>query len=412
MKNVYCIILSTGFLSMASCSNGSSGASAKGVLDSLVPDTVSVQTTQNTAVTYDLNPSSTKYPSATVEIVTAPQKGSVTFDGTNFNYEPDAYETGADSFEYRIVAGSVTSSPAEVNVQIDPLTSGTFSFTENYSGGDYDLTGWESYSSSYGHATAPAYSFVTSTFNAVAADVRRIDVTVTSMSYGGNTLYNSLFSVLPVDGAGGAMNDWTWAADLIKIPSCFHEVEMVAKIKYITSAPLVNLLLNYRVQTQNSTQYLTGYQLLVNAGGNSVTLAKFEEAHERAMSYIDRWPRHPSEGSANPVRYGPYNGWNRRTGNFPAGANVNGGQGDVLVAVRYAYDPNTSNTQISFEVRSDAGVDSTPGTWDEVVNLTGSDSLAPGGGFGFMPVTYHNSSGFKVDSSAGLAQMALSCVVP
>lgn len=409
-RRVLALLSLSVIFALAACSRSSTIGQSQ--LDSLVPKSLSFQTEQNNNVASDLNPAPALFTDATVEIVTAPQKGTVTLNGTSFNYEPDPYQSGSDRFEYRIRSQGVTSSPAEVAIQMDPFTPGSYSFTESFVGGDYDLTGWTSYASHFGHAAGPNYGFTTSTFNAVATDLRTIGVSVNLNTYGGNDLYNQIFSVLPVDGGGGGMYDMPWGADLIKLPKCFHQVEMVTKIKYISAAPLVNLLLNYRIQTTSNVNYLTGYQLLVNSGGNTVTLSKFNNAHERITAYIDRWPLHPAEGSANPVRYGAYNGWNRTVGNFPAGANVNSAQRDVLVAARYAYDPNTLATQISFEVRTDAGVDNTPGSWDVTVNLTGTDSLPPGGSFGFMPVTYHNSTGTKFDSEAGIAQFSFSCEVP
>src|SRR5690606_16681426 len=98
-----------------------------------------------------------------------------------------------------------------------------------------------------------------------------------------------------------------------------------------------------------------------------------------------------SEAMLNPVEYGPYKGWNYKSGVWPAGGNVGVGT-NVFVAVRYQYDPTTKSTTISYEVRKADGTDLTPGVWDQVVTLTGADSLPSGGSFGILGTNYHTDS--------------------
>lgn len=121
-------ILGMGLIALAGCS-GRSVAVGQNRLDSLIPKTVALQTEQNTEISYDLNPSPSVFTDAQAEIVTAPQKGTVTFNGSTFEYQPDAYESGSDSFEYRLRSLGLTSSPAEVVVQIDPFVAGPYSYT-------------------------------------------------------------------------------------------------------------------------------------------------------------------------------------------------------------------------------------------------------------------------------------------
>ncbi|MGC6728028.1 Ig-like domain-containing protein, partial [Escherichia coli] len=54
----------------------------------------------------------------TLQVATAPSKGSVTIDGTTATYVPTAGSFGADSFTYTVTGPGGTSAPATVTVTI------------------------------------------------------------------------------------------------------------------------------------------------------------------------------------------------------------------------------------------------------------------------------------------------------
>jgi hypothetical protein len=56
-------------------------------------------------------------------------------------------------------------------------------------------------------------------------------------------------------------------------------------------------------------------------------------------------------------------------------------------------------------------VDATPGVWDVVVNLSGADSLTPGGSFGIMPLNYHTQS-LLLTTDFEVSEYKLECALP
>lgn len=331
-----------------------------------------------------------------VEITQAPAHGVVTVRGMVATYRlTEPLFTGADSFKFKLLYGSVASEEAQVDVTVTPVTAGAFTFTESYTGGAYSLTGWTAHTSTFGHTVGSVTSFDTATYDSVVMPSRRFEVQGDNSSYAGDEAYNSLFSVLPVDGAGGAMKDWPWKAELIHLPECGVDATVVTKI--VSNAginPMGAILLNYDIgPNANGVTEMTGYHVLFNSGGGSLTLSRFKNAPETATAFLDRWPNtsYGTEAMANPVQYGPYKGWNYKNGAWPAGGNVGTGSNWNLAA-RYQYNSYTKVTTISYEARQINGTDLTPGTWDHEIVLSGEDSLPPGGSFGILGTNYHTSS--------------------
>lgn len=216
------------------------------------------------------------------------------------------------------------------------------------------------------------------------------------------------------------MSDWPWKSELIHRGECGADNTITVKVSPNNSTYAMGaVLLNYDIETAGAggagsagagEQALTGYQLLFNAGGGSLTLSRFGAGtHELATAYLDRWPNttYGGEAGANPVTSGPYKGWNYRN-SFPAGGSLSTG-GDFTVAVRYAYDTPTKTTTISYEARAADGVDLSPGVWDETVVLTGADSLPTGGSFGVMGTNYHTSS-MILSTDFDIAGFSMYCV--
>jgi hypothetical protein len=390
-------------------------SSSSGTLDDYLPATMSLSASQNTMFTQEMNPDPSSFENLQFNLVTPPANGIVTSSGTEIVYKPNAFFSGTDRFTFTLNDGFGPSKEVEAVVEVEPLSSGVFNFTEDYQGGAYQLSGWRSYESTFGHRVPTASSFGSGTFNGDPVNHRDLNVTIINGDNSGSVLYNYYFGAEPVDGTGASMNNWAWMAELIQIPQCFYQVEVVAKFSWVSANPLISILLNYDIQENfGEGPSLTGYQLLVNSGGASVTLSRFDDADEHATSFMDRWPNTNigSEAFANPVTEGPYRGWNYVRNTFPAGGRSGRGDTDVVLAARYEYDPVTDQTTISYELRNKDGSDDTPGSYDVVVNLSGSDSLAPGGGFGFMPVTYHHGGGTSFDSQVAISELQLNCTTP
>ncbi|MES2964166.1 MAG: hypothetical protein V4760_09775 [Bdellovibrionota bacterium] len=351
----------------------------------------------------------------TIQITKQPAHGRIRVRGLNATYRSiHPLFSGTDSFDYTITKNGVTSNEATVNDTVTALASGASTHTETYAGGAFQLNGWNTYTSAAGQTTNSIFEFRNGTYNGTPTTMRRMAVYGDNASYAGDTLYNSLFGALPVDGAAGAMKDWPWKADLIQIPECGVDATLSFKISQNNGKiPLVALLLNYDIEkTENNRYEMTGYHVFLNNGGGSATLSRFDQADELATSYLDRWPNtnYGNEAMANPVASGPYKGWNYKNGVWPAGGNLGIG-GPLHLAVRYQYDVNTGNTTISYEARQPNGTDLTPGTWDIVVQLTGADSLTPGGGFGIMPVNYHTDS-MLLETDIDVAEFKVQCSLP
>lgn len=367
---------------------------------------------QNSSASMSLGPLT----AANVEITRPPQHGAIAIKGNAATYRTTSpVYNGSDSFTYKIVNNGLSSNEATVTVTITPLASGTTTYIENYFANNFTLSGWNSYSSATGHTANTLVEFRTGSFNGVAGPSRHFGIYGDSAVYAGDAKYQSLFGALPVDGAGGAMCDWPWKADLIHIPEC--GVDATITVKLATNGgkyPMVALLLNYEIERNsvaNAYQF-TGYQILANGGGGSLTLSRFENAHELAIAYIDRWPNtnYGTENFTNPIVSGPYKGWYYRNGIWPAGGNI-GVPGSMIIAARYQYDVSTGDTKISYEARRPDGSDHSPGVWDMVVTLTGADSLRTGGGFGLMPLNYHTST-MILNTDFDISEYKLVCVQP
>jgi hypothetical protein len=374
--------------------------------------------TQNTSASVDL-----KAARATgAQVTQAPAHGTVSFLGTLATYRPaDPTYHGTDSFKYKLINASTVSNEAEVSVTITPLTSGSYTFTENYAGHAYALTGWKQYTSDFGHTMNSVAQFSTTTYNSVSSDSRRFGIYGDSNGYLGDSFYTRVFGGIPVDGAGGAMHDFPWKAELVHLPECGVDATVTLKLtanggQYPMAAILLNYDIDRRVSFSASSPFplmtLNGYQLLINSGGGSLTLSRFEHADQTATAYLDRWPNtnYGNENMTNPVTSGPYKGWNYRNGVWPAGGNV-GTPTQFLVAVRYQYDPATKNTVISYESRHVDGTDDTPGTWDVAVTLTGADSLPPGGSFGLMAMDWHAASSLNT-TDFDISEYKVQCNLP
>lgn len=301
-----------------------------------------------------------------------------------------------------------------MNVVITAVASGTSTLTENYSGSQYVLSGWKSFSSTFGHTVNSVTGFASATYNGVLSPSRHFGIYGDNASYAGDSAYSSLFSILPVDGAAGPMKDWPWKAELIHFPECGYDTTITMKLAANGGQyPLGAILLNYDIEDNASDQQeMTGYQLFFNSGGGSLTLSRFNHAHELATAYMDRWPNtsYGNEAMANPIESGPYKGWNYRNGVWPAGGNVGVGT-NIFLAVRYQYNVTTKDTVISFEARNINGTDSTPGSWDNVVTLSGADSLLTGGHFGLMGLNYHTDS-VLLTTDFDVTEFKLVCVLP
>lgn len=410
MKNFILIFAS---LMLVSCGKSKSGSlNLNGGETGLSAPDAAFTTTQNGSVTIDLGSAS----SSNISITRQPAHGRIRLVGQTVTYRAtDPLFSGTDTFGYRFTNGTISSNEATVSVTLTPLASGTSTHTENYFAQNFSLAGWRSYSSTAGHSANSLVEFRSGSYNNTPTSTRRFRVYGDSSSYAGNAAYLAQFGSLPVDGSSFPMGDWPWKADLIHIPECGVDTTITVKVQPNNNEyPMFAVLLNYDIDrnTSNTAHELTGYQVLVNSGGGSMTLSRFVQANELATAYIDRWPNtnYGTEAMANPVTSGPYKGWNYRNGPWPAGGNIGIG-GPKVVAVRYQYDVTTKNTTISYEARPASGADATPGVWDVVVNLTGADSLTPGGSFGIMPLNYHTQS-LLLTTDFDVAEYKLSCVLP
>lgn len=404
------LFLLSGLIVFTGCSGIGSAHIFAGPSLSAVDGTMTLQ--QNSSATLDLPAVS----GATIKITRQPAHGWVKFKNNSFIYRAtNPLYNGQDSFRYQIVSETVTSNEATVSVTISPLASGATTFTENYASQKFSLMGWKTFSSMSGHSVNSLTEFRTATFNSVLGDSRHFAMYGDIAAYAGDSVYDSGFGVLPVDGAGGAMHDWPWKADVRHIPECGVDATVTMKVVPNNGHyPMVAILMNYDIDFDSVLNHhtLNGYQVLVNGGGGSLTLSRFENAHELATAYMDRWPNtnHGNEAMVNPVEHGPYKGWNYRNGAWPAGGNVGTG-GQIFVAARYQYDVGNGNTTISYEARPISGVDMTPGSWDEVVTLSGADSLPTGGGFGLMALNYHTSTQI-LDTDFDVVEYKVECVLP
>ena len=216
------------------------------------------------------------------------------------------------------------------------------------------------------------------------------------------------FGLLPADGAGGGMKDWVWKSDLIRIPQCLLDVTMEVKFEYSSNVPIMANMMNYNIDQKVSDYEFTGYQVIVNGGGGSLTLSRFINADSRALAFVDRWPGTTigNETGDNPVDGGPYRGWNFRNGNWPAGGAAHHSNQEQTVAVRYRYVEEQQ--QYNYILRGKkCGCRSKPRGMGRSGFLTGEDSLTPGGSFGIAPILYHstsaiNNAGIDIVSSLGL----------
>lgn len=407
---LFCFVFTVGGCRLSSEIRGNSSNPSNGIDLS----NKSLNLDQNSGAITELNPDPVKYAGAVAFISQNPTYGTVSISGSQATYTPDPFYSGTDSYSYYLNYNGENSQTATVTINLNGYTSGTYSVSEDFSGQTFNLSNWYSYTSSFGHSSPATQGFDTGTFNSISSDLRHIGVTTAGTEYGGDSLYNSLFSALPVDGAGGAMSDWAWAADILHEPKCFYDVTLDFKLVYASSNVLVSLLLNYKIEETENGQVLTGYQALINGGGNSVTLSRFNQANEHATSFMDRWPNTNSgtEAFTNPVEHGPYKGWNLVKNTWPAGGSVNNApSNNVYLKARYRYDPISGDTTINYEALHDDGTDDTPGTWDFEKVLSGSDSLPPGGGFGYMPLPY-NTPGLTLNSAVKVSDFNLECVVP
>lgn len=375
---------------------------------------------QNSSAILTINASDPDADLLTLIIKQKPQKGDLSINGTEVTYTvKDATFSGEDGFTFVISDGMVESEEAKIMVTVTPLESGNYEFIENYEGGVFSLSGWESKTSELKQANSAVQDFTTTTYRSTATDARRIYVAGDINWYSGDDFYQAVFSALPVDGSGNAMFDYYWSSDLIKIPECVYDVEMTSKLVAPKGGTHNLILLNYRItaDSQRNGSLFTGYQLLWNSGGSkSLTLSRFDGANEKALAFTDRWPdtTFGNENNNNPVEHGPYKGWNYYNGTWQAGGNLLNSPStsrEVLIAIHYRYDLNSGDTTIGWEARPTDGVDNTPSSYDKQRTLTGNDSLAPGGGFGFMPITYHNPNSIS-NPDLKIVEMTLKCLVP
>lgn len=414
MKHIARLLLLISLGSSFSCGKKKSleAAEGGGGIPGLTLTDGTLTVKQNSSASMSLGPLT----AANVQLVTQPQHGKITIKGNTATYRTtNPIYNGTDTFTYKIVNNGVSSNEAKVDVTITPLASGTSTHTENYAGQNFTLNGWKHFSSATGHTASSLAEFRTGSFNGTATDARHFAIYGDNTVYAGDAKYQSLFGTLPIDGAGGAMFDWPWKADLIHIPECGVDATITMKLAPIGGQyPMVAILLNYDIDRNSATNTheFTGYQVLANGGGGSLTLSRYNNANELALAFIDRWPNtnYGTENFTNPIESGPYKGWNYRNGIWPAGGNV-GVPKSMIIAARYQYDVATGNTTISYEARRPDGSDHTPGVWDMVVTLTGADSLRTGGGFGIMPLNYHTSS-MILNTDFDIAEYKLVCVQP
>ena len=348
-----------------------------------------------------------------LKITTEAVNGVITIKGTTLTYTPnDALFIGEDSFKFQVAVGTSWSPDVNAKVIVTKIANKTYLFSETYDGLGYQLEGWKNYSSSFGAGTITPNIFEAGTFNGMPVFARAFKLYGDSNSYLGDAAYISKFGTVPVDGTGGVMGDFPWKAETIHLPECMVDVTITAEVNPNAGLfPMGAILLNYRVDQNSLATKLTGYQLLFNSGGGSLTLSRFDQADEAATAFMDRWPNtnFGNEANANPVVHGPYKGWNYKSGSWPAGGIV--GVGAFLVAARYQYNPATKVTTISYEVRKSDGTDLTPTSWDEVVTISGSDSFKPGGDFGMMALNWHQGS-MIAPTDFDLSNFEMKCKVP
>jgi hypothetical protein len=376
---------------------------------------------QNGSITVKPEVSDTDLDAVSIVIKKQPAKGNVSIIGGEITYSTkDALYAGSDSFTYAASDGVVESEVATISIIIEPLVSGSSEFVEDYSGGAFTLDGWKSATSVIPQLEGSLRDFNLVSYGSDTLNARRISVIGDPAQYSGDAFYTDLFSALPTDGFGAIMRDYYWSSDVIKIPECIYDVEMEAKLVAPTSGSHNLILINYRIEDDpvSGGQKFTGYQLLWNSGGSkSLTLSRFIEANEKALAFTDRWPGTPGEsggGAPNPVNHGPYKGWDYYNGSWAAGGNLLHGTAagrEVLLAIRYRYNQNSGATTIGWEARPIDGTDNSPESYDKQRTLTGIDSLAPGGGFGFMPITYHSGSTI-ISPNLNIVGMTLRCHVP
>ena len=80
-----------------------------------------------------------------------PENGSVSIEGFNLRYTPNSgLYRGDDAFTYEVSDESKVHSITTVNVEVTSLENGSYSFTETYEGGEFDLGQWRHYSAEEG----------------------------------------------------------------------------------------------------------------------------------------------------------------------------------------------------------------------------------------------------------------------
>jgi hypothetical protein len=241
-----------------------------------------------------------------------------------------------------------------------------------------------------------------------------------------DSFYLSDYGVVPIDGQGADPGQWPWIAEIIHRPGCVDDVSMSLQFHLRATGGIVAAaLLNYRVVGDGVDKRLSGYQVLWNGGGRTVTVSRLTGGKEHSFDYFDRWPGRMSE--PNPVDYGPYKGWDYLMADWanridsatsqyiwPAGGRADSSGAwvmDSTIAARYDYDPTTGNVTLFWELRREDGTDDTPGVWDRQRTFTDEDALPPGGDFGVWTANYRKYNDPITNPAVGIqvARIQLDC---
>lgn len=308
------------------------------------------------------------------------------------------------------LASSPTSSSTELARSI-ATSAATLVLRETFNdldgnGDGFDQPGWATFRSAFG-VEASGASFVTD--GAARARFLRI-VRVPGLDSNGVVDYS------PYAPPSANAGQWPYLMDLLDGSQCKGAVNLLARTKpYVLGEPtqVYGVLINYRVTGEGSHRALTGYQLLVNGGGQSVTLSRFIDGFDHSFDYLDRFPgctlpaAECTPPPPNPLIDGPYKGWDYRAGGWPAGGNpalLN----ENVIAVRYEYDVTHRTVTLRWELRPPDGSDNTPDSWDMNRVLDGDDAFPPGGSYGYF-ATLYSSVGATSENGLFVSEFSLSC---
>ncbi len=140
------------------------------------------ETEQNSSVSINViaNDTDADGDTLSIESVTTPEKGTVTFSSEIIEYTPDTDVSGSDSFSYTVSDGQGASDTATVTITINSIVTQTYTITASVTGDDENYTGTISPNGSIEVTEGESQTFTITANN----DSQIKDVTVDNVSVG------------------------------------------------------------------------------------------------------------------------------------------------------------------------------------------------------------------------------------